>query len=84
MIALSASNSCAKLLQCHEWRLQLTSRRVGNAISANLEDTTNLPVNKEALDLVKKSGWIGEEYEHLWRRDGGGSAALTSHGILSK
>ena len=56
---------------------------MGNAISANLEDTTNLPIKPEVLQLVKKQGWISDEYEHLWGRDGGGSAALTSHGILS-
>jgi len=57
---------------------------IGNGVSANLEDTSNLPIKPEVKELVKKSGWISEEYEHLWRRDGGGSAALTSHGILSK
>lgn len=55
---------------------------VGNAVSANLEDTSLLPLGQEVLDLVRKSGWVSDEFEHLWRRDGGGSAALTSHGVL--
>lgn len=62
----------------------LTLRSVGSAISANLQDTTNLPVKADVLQQVKKNGWTSDEYEHLWRRDGGGSAALTSHGVLSK
>ncbi|KAK0352836.1 hypothetical protein LTR59_015809 [Friedmanniomyces endolithicus] len=56
---------------------------VGGAVSANLEDSNNLPLQPETLKIVKEQKWISEEYEHLWRRDGGGSAALTSHGILS-
>jgi len=56
---------------------------VGSAVSANLTDTANLPVTPDVLKQVKKNGWISDEYEHLWRRDGGGSAALTSHKILT-
>jgi len=56
---------------------------VGSAVSANLTDTANLPVKADVLKQVKKNGWISDEYEHLWRRDGGGSAALTSHKILT-
>lgn len=57
---------------------------VGNAISANLIDTNKLPFNHEVLETVRRQKWISDEYQHLWRRDEGGSAALTSHGILSK
>jgi len=57
---------------------------VADAVSANLEDNTHLPLKPEIHKIVKQHGWVSEEYEHLWRRDGGGSAALTSHGILSK
>lgn len=53
-------------------------------MSANLEDTTNLPIQSDILKIVRQQGWISDDYEHLWRRDSGGSAALSSHGILSK
>ncbi|CZT23512.1 uncharacterized protein RCC_09226 [Ramularia collo-cygni] len=56
---------------------------VGNAVSANLKDQDNLPYDPEVLQTIKQQKWISEEYEHLWRRDEGGSAALTSHGILT-
>ncbi|KAK4546451.1 hypothetical protein LTR36_002128 [Oleoguttula mirabilis] len=56
---------------------------VANAVSANLEDNTGLPLKPEIHKIVKEQGWVSDEYEHLWRRDGGGSAALTSHGILT-
>lgn len=46
-------------------------------------DTPSLPMPVEVQAVVKQQGWISDEYEHLWSRDGGGSAALTSHGILS-
>lgn len=62
---------------------KLKIRRVGSAVSANLTDTNKLPVDSELVEIVKKQGWISDEYLHLWRRDEGGSAALTSHGILS-
>lgn len=61
----------------------LTSCRVGNGTSANLKNRIELPIQPDIRELIKKQGWISDEYEHLWRRDGGGSAALTSHGILS-
>ncbi|KAF2216609.1 hypothetical protein CERZMDRAFT_93902 [Cercospora zeae-maydis SCOH1-5] len=54
-----------------------------NAVSANLVDTSKLPFQPELVQTVKQQGWISDEYEHLWRRDEGGSAALTSHGILT-
>lgn len=53
-------------------------------MSANLIDTNKLPFNHDVIETVKKQKWISDEYQHLWRRDEGGSAALTSHGILSK
>lgn len=56
---------------------------VGNAVSANLKDQNNLPYDPEIVSTIKDQGWISDEYLHLWRRDEGGSAALTSHGILS-
>ncbi|KXL45439.1 hypothetical protein M433DRAFT_153566 [Acidomyces richmondensis BFW] len=56
---------------------------VGSAIKANLEDSTNLPLKPEVAKSVKQQGWVSDEYEHLWRRDGGGSACITLHGILS-
>ncbi|KXS97479.1 hypothetical protein AC578_9077 [Pseudocercospora eumusae] len=56
---------------------------VANAVSANLSDQDRLPFNHEIIDVVKKQGWISDEYVHLWRRDEGGSAALTNHGILT-
>ncbi|CAK1361629.1 uncharacterized protein RHO25_004799 [Cercospora beticola] len=56
---------------------------VANAVSANLVDTSKLPFQPEVVETVKQQGWISDEYEHLWRRDEGGSAALTSHGILT-
>lgn len=62
----------------------LTEFSVGNAVSANLIDTNKLPFNHEVLETVKRQKWISDEYQHLWRRDEGGSAALTSHGILSE
>lgn len=74
--------SCCKCF----WKIlssRLTVCRVGSAVSANLTDTNKLPVEPELVDVVKKQGWVSDEYLHLWRRDEGGSAALTSHGILS-
>ncbi|KAI7235775.1 hypothetical protein KC330_g4074 [Hortaea werneckii] len=56
---------------------------VANAVNANLESTGKLPLKPDVHEIVKQQRWISEEYEHLWRRDGGGSAALTSHGILT-
>ncbi|KAK3617592.1 hypothetical protein LTR22_026689 [Elasticomyces elasticus] len=56
---------------------------VGGAVSANLEDSNNLPIRQDILKIVKEQKWVSDEYEHMWRRDGGGSAALTSHGILT-
>lgn len=56
---------------------------MGNAVSANLIDTNNLPFNSDVVQAIKQQGWISDEYQHIWRRDEGGSAALTSHGILS-
>lgn len=46
-------------------------------------DAPPLPMGKEVRDIVKKERWISDEYEHLWKRDGGGSAALTSHNTLT-
>lgn len=45
-------------------------------------DAPPLPMPKEVREIVKKQRWISDEYEHLWSRDGGGSAALTSHNTL--
>ncbi|KAI7309829.1 hypothetical protein KC315_g12842 [Hortaea werneckii] len=56
---------------------------VANAVNANLENTGKLPLKPDVHEIVKQQRWISDEYEHLWRRDGGGSAALTSHGILT-
>ncbi|KAK5684116.1 hypothetical protein LTS10_003980 [Elasticomyces elasticus] len=56
---------------------------VGGAVNANLEDSSNLPIRQDVLKVVKEQKWVSDEYEHMWRRDGGGSAALTSHGILT-
>ncbi|KAK3115042.1 hypothetical protein LTR53_006036 [Teratosphaeriaceae sp. CCFEE 6253] len=56
---------------------------VGGAVSANLENSSNLPLRPDILKIVKEQKWISEEYEHLWRRDGGGSTIVTSHGILT-
>ncbi|WPG99167.1 Hypothetical protein R9X50_00197800 [Acrodontium crateriforme] len=56
---------------------------VANAVSANLQDTSKLPIRNEYQKVIRDQGWISDEYEHLWRRDGGGSAALTSRGILT-
>ncbi|OTA24998.1 hypothetical protein BTJ68_12352 [Hortaea werneckii EXF-2000] len=56
---------------------------VANAVNANLENTGKLPLTPDVHEIVKQQRWISDEYEHLWRRDGGGSAALTSHGILT-
>ncbi|KAK5720497.1 hypothetical protein LTR17_014973 [Elasticomyces elasticus] len=56
---------------------------VGGAVNANLEDSNNLPIRQDILKIVKEQKWVSDEYEHMWRRDGGGSAALTSHGILT-
>ncbi|KAK5131999.1 hypothetical protein LTR08_000420 [Meristemomyces frigidus] len=56
---------------------------VANAVAANLDDTSALPLKPEVFTIVKQQGWISDEYEHMWRRDGGGSAALTSHGVLT-
>ena len=81
MIAPSGSSFCTST--CPAARALLSPGRCGHAISANLEDTVRLPLQSEVLKIVKEQKWVSEEYEHLWRRDGGGSAALTSHGILS-
>jgi hypothetical protein len=64
-------------------RQSLTVPSVANAVSANLLDSDNLPFDKNIIKVTKEQGWISDEYEHLWRRDEGGSAALTSRGILS-
>ncbi|KAK5118893.1 hypothetical protein LTR62_000104 [Meristemomyces frigidus] len=56
---------------------------VGNGKSANLVDSTKLPLRPDILQIVKEQKWVSDEYEHLWRRDGGGSTFLTSHGILT-
>lgn len=56
---------------------------IGNAVSANLIDTNKLPFNHDVIEAVKTQKWISDEYQHLWRRDEGGSAALTSRGILT-
>lgn len=82
MTVQSASSSCMQAARKHGF--SLTVSRVANAVSANLEDNTALPLKPEIHRVVKQQGWVSDEYEHLWRRDGGGSAALTSHGILSR
>ncbi|GAB7363235.1 hypothetical protein MBLNU230_g3517t1 [Neophaeotheca triangularis] len=46
-------------------------------------DETALPIREEFLNVLRQQRWVSDEYEHLWRRDGGGSAALTSHGVLT-
>ncbi|KAM0714814.1 hypothetical protein Q7P37_009278 [Cladosporium fusiforme] len=46
-------------------------------------DAPPLPIIDEVREVVKKERWISDEYEHLWGRDGGGSAALTSHNTLT-
>lgn len=46
-------------------------------------DAPPLPMSDEIRGIVKKQRWISDEYEHLWGRDGGGSAALTSHNTLT-
>ncbi|SMQ47519.1 unnamed protein product [Zymoseptoria tritici ST99CH_1A5] len=56
---------------------------IGNSTSANLKDTQNVPFDSEVIKTITDQGWISDEYTHLWRRDEGGSAALTSHGILT-
>ncbi|EGP90590.1 uncharacterized protein MYCGRDRAFT_90665 [Zymoseptoria tritici IPO323] len=56
---------------------------IGNSTSANLKDTQNVPFDSEVIKTITDQGWISDEYTHLWRRDEGGSAALTSHGILN-
>ncbi|CAG8505938.1 6178_t:CDS:10 [Scutellospora calospora] len=45
-------------------------------------NTPPLPIPDDVREIVKKEGWISDEYEHLWSRDGGGSASLTSHNTL--
>ncbi|KAF2716507.1 hypothetical protein K431DRAFT_235238 [Polychaeton citri CBS 116435] len=47
------------------------------------EDSPKLPFTDEIKEIVKGQKWTSDEWEHLWGRDAGGSAALTSHGILS-
>lgn len=81
-IAQCVSSCCTSR---HGLRLQESANAfsVANAVSANLVDTSKLPFQPEVVETVKQQGWISDEYEHLWRRDEGGSAALTSHGILS-
>ncbi|KAI7264305.1 hypothetical protein KC345_g8863 [Hortaea werneckii] len=63
--------------------VQSASSFLANAVNANLENTGKLPLKPDVHEIVKQQRWISDEYEHLWRRDGGGSAALTSHGILT-
>lgn len=46
-------------------------------------DAPPLPMSNEIREIVKKERWTSDEYEHLWCRDGGGSAALTSHNTLT-
>nr|POF27603.1 hypothetical protein CFP56_73788 [Quercus suber] len=48
----------------------LVSHKVGCGIGANLEDQVKLPFKPDILKVVKEQGWIGADYEHLWRRDG--------------
>lgn len=80
-----SDSSCCETI--HLFGIQVKStdsgRSVGNAVSANLKDQDNLPYDPEVLSTIKQQKWISDEYIHLWRRDEGGSAALTSHGILS-
>lgn len=84
MTAPSGLSCCKSCLENTVIQVRLLrTYRVGNAVSANLTDTNKLPVEAELVEVVKKQGWISDEYLHLWRRDEGGSAALTSHGILS-
>ena len=45
-------------------------------------DAPPLPMPTEVRDIIKKQRWISDEYEHLWSREGGGSASLTSHNTL--
>jgi hypothetical protein len=45
-------------------------------------DAPPLPMPDEVRDIVKKERWISDEYEHLWSRDGGGSASLASNNTL--
>lgn len=45
-------------------------------------DAPPLPIPTEMRGVVRKQRWISDEYEHLWSRDGGGSASLTSHNTL--
>jgi hypothetical protein len=45
-------------------------------------DAPPLPMPTAVREIVKKERWISDEYEHLWSRDGGGSASLTSHNTL--
>lgn len=45
-------------------------------------DAPPLPMPTAVREVVKKERWISDEYEHLWSRDGGGSACLTSHNTL--
>ena len=45
-------------------------------------DAPPLPMPTEVRDIIRKQRWISDEYEHLWSRDGGGSASLTSHNTL--
>ena len=74
---------------CCEWHAialvqpGLTCSSTGSAISANLVDSVKLPLWPDISKVVKEQKWVSEEYEHMWRRDGGGSTFLSSHGILS-
>jgi hypothetical protein len=51
-------------------------------ITRRNSNTPPLPMPDDVREIVKKQGWISDEYEHLWSRDGGGSASLTSHNTL--
>ncbi|QIW97052.1 hypothetical protein AMS68_002570 [Peltaster fructicola] len=46
-------------------------------------ETPALPLPDDVLQVMREQGWISAEYEHLWRRNGGGSAALASGKVLS-
>lgn len=52
-------------------------------ITRKTDDTPPLPLPEPVKQTLKKQRWISDEWEHLWRRDGGGSAALTSHATLT-
>jgi hypothetical protein len=51
-------------------------------ITRRNSNTPPLPLPDDLCEKVKKEGWISDEYEHLWSRDGGGSASLMSHNTL--